>query len=290
MRPSKSQILSLSLASPLLFGIGFCFTVSAETTVEEHAGRISKSVSATHASAAQATHHFSTASIDTRDLEAFLESTLQLPPPAIETPTAEPRSATPLVLSPQTEDATAHPETIKVIEEPAKVIEEAAIEGDTPLPTPPVSGREAPETSDAKVRLIPGPALNYYPRRLVLRLHERRVYVLDDNQPIASYPVGIGKTGWATPTGQFKVMQKIVDPVWKHPWNGNLVPPGPNNPLGTRWIGFWSDGQNLIGFHGTIDESLIGQAVSHGCVRMKNADVAALFDLVKEGTPVTVEP
>ncbi len=128
------------------------------------------------------------------------------------------------------------------------------------------------------------------PARLVLRLRSRRVHLIKGDREIVSYPVAVGKTGWETPQGQFEVMQKIPDPVWKHPWNGNLVPPGPRNPLGRRWIGFARDGNNLIGFHGTIDESLIGQAVSHGCVRMRNADVEALFEQVEIGMAVTVEP
>jgi lipoprotein-anchoring transpeptidase ErfK/SrfK len=126
--------------------------------------------------------------------------------------------------------------------------------------------------------------------RLVLRLRERKVYVYQENKIIGSYPVAIGKKGWGTPTGDFKVIQMIRDPAWKHPWNGNVVAPGPNNPIGERWIGFWTDGKNFIGFHGTPAEQLIGQAVSHGCVRMRNKDVKALFEQVAIGTPVIVQP
>ncbi|WP_448572469.1 L,D-transpeptidase, partial [Trichothermofontia sp.] len=68
-----------------------------------------------------------------------------------------------------------------------------------------------------------------------------------------------------------------------------VIPPGPDNPLGPRWIGFWTDGKNFIGFHGTPNESLIGQAVSHGCVRMRNQDIQALYAQVEMGTPVVVE-
>ncbi len=66
--------------------------------------------------------------------------------------------------------------------------------------------------------------------------------------------------------------------------------PGPKSPLGERWIGFWTNGKNTIGFHGTSGEHLIGQAVSHGCVRMRNADIKAMFDMVEVGTPVIVKP
>ncbi len=125
---------------------------------------------------------------------------------------------------------------------------------------------------------------------LVLSLSERRVYLYRDDREIASYPVAIGKEGWETPTGTFKVIDKVRDPAWEHPWTGEIVPPGPENPLGTRWIGFWTDGTNYIGFHGTPNEELVGQAVSHGCVRMKNQDILSLFEQVHLGVTVTVKP
>ncbi|NES84709.1 MAG: L,D-transpeptidase [Moorea sp. SIO2B7] len=126
--------------------------------------------------------------------------------------------------------------------------------------------------------------------RLVIKLSERRVYLYQGEQEINSYPVAIGKAGWETPTGNFQVIQMLRDPAWEHPWTGKIVPPGPDNPLGDRWIGFWTDGKNFIGFHGTPAEELVGQAVSHGCIRMKNNDVRALFEQVAVGTTVTVEP
>ena len=60
--------------------------------------------------------------------------------------------------------------------------------------------------------------------------------------------------------------------------------------MGERWIGFWTDGTNYIGFHGTPNEETVGQAASHGCVRMLNRDVLALFEKVGIGTIVVVEP
>lgn len=126
--------------------------------------------------------------------------------------------------------------------------------------------------------------------RLVLRLGERRVYVYKKNEVMASYPVAVGKAGWETPTGNFKVMQMIKNPEWEHPWTGEVVPAGPDNPLGTRWIGFWTDGKNVIGFHGTPNPESIGRPASHGCVRMYDKDVQALFEKVELGTPVIVEP
>lgn len=139
-------------------------------------------------------------------------------------------------------------------------------------------------------RYIPQPAVNPIEEvRLVLRLRERRVYVYRQNKVQASFQVAVGKGGWETPTGNFKVTHMIKDPVWEHPWTGELVPAGPDNPLGTRWIGFWTDGKNVIGFHGTPNPESIGRAASHGCVRMFDKDAQALFEKVEVGTPVIVE-
>ncbi|NEP90657.1 MAG: L,D-transpeptidase [Okeania sp. SIO2C2] len=125
---------------------------------------------------------------------------------------------------------------------------------------------------------------------LVIKLSDRRVYIYQDEQLKTSYPIAIGREGWETPSGTYKVMQKIPNPSWKHPFTGEIIPPGPENPLGERWIGFWTDGTNYIGFHGTPDEETVGQAASHGCVRMLNQDVLALFEKVAIGTTVIVEP
>ena len=125
---------------------------------------------------------------------------------------------------------------------------------------------------------------------LVLKLSERRLYGYQGDRQVVSYPVAIGRADWETPTGDFTVQQRQQHPTWQHPFTGELVPPGPENPLGVRWIGFWTDGNNAIGFHGTPDEHLIGQAVSHGCVRMRNADVVELYERVRVGTRVIVQP
>jgi len=125
--------------------------------------------------------------------------------------------------------------------------------------------------------------------QLVIKLRERRVYVYQKNQVLAKYPIAIGRAGWETPTGNYKVSQKESNPAWENPFTGKVIPPGTDNPLGVAWIGFWTDGRNQIGFHGTPQENLVGQAVSHGCVRMRNKDVTALFEQVEVGTPVKVQ-
>lgn len=125
---------------------------------------------------------------------------------------------------------------------------------------------------------------------LILSLSDREVSVQEDEEVIATYPVAVGKPGWETPTGEFEVRNMVRNPSWQNPWTGEVIPAGKNNPLGRRWISFWSDGKNSIGFHGTPDESVMGEAVSHGCVRMRNEDVTKMFEKVNLGTKVIVVP
>jgi lipoprotein-anchoring transpeptidase ErfK/SrfK len=125
---------------------------------------------------------------------------------------------------------------------------------------------------------------------IVLVLGEKKVYAYQDDKILASYPVAIGKKGWETPKGNFQVIQMVENPVWENPWNGKKVPASLDGPIGVRWIGFWSDGKNTIGFHGTPKkhEHFLGTAASHGCVRMRNPDVIALYNMIKMGIPVSV--
>ena len=127
--------------------------------------------------------------------------------------------------------------------------------------------------------------------KLVVDLSDRKVRLYQQKKLKASYSIAIGQEGWETPAGSFKVFQMYENPAWQHPITGETIKSGDQaNPLGKRWIGFSAHGKLLIGFHGTTDYSLIGQAVSHGCLRMKNADVMALYQQVKIGTPVVVKP
>lgn len=125
--------------------------------------------------------------------------------------------------------------------------------------------------------------------RLVLRLSEHRVYVYRGDRVQKSYPVAIGRRGWETPTGTFHVLHMLQNPGWTNPITRERVPPGPDNPLGERWIAFWTDGQDYIGFHGTPNRESVGRSVSHGCVRMFNEDVRQLYEIVRPGTLVVVE-
>jgi L,D-transpeptidase ErfK/SrfK len=148
-----------------------------------------------------------------------------------------------------------------------------------------------PKFQSASSRVEPfKPVVPISNANIVVDLSDRRVYLYKDNRLKAKYPVAIGQAGWETPTGSFKVFQMYRNPVWQHPITGEKIPPGKKNPLGKWWIGFSTEENLLIGFHGTDEEELLGQAVSHGCVRMKNSDVGNLYRQVSIGTPVVVKP
>lgn len=135
------------------------------------------------------------------------------------------------------------------------------------------------------------------PTKLVLRLTERRIYMIhnDPKKPVESFPIAVGKKGWETPVGSFQVEEMVVHPEFLKvdPDVPTQVlkrfPPGPTNPLGERWIGFAHGKGWTIGIHGTPNPELLGQAVSHGCIRMRNEDVVRIYDRVQLGTAVTVE-
>ncbi|MGF1566961.1 MAG: L,D-transpeptidase [Nodosilinea sp.] len=126
--------------------------------------------------------------------------------------------------------------------------------------------------------------------RVVISLTRRRLTLYQNDQVLGNYPVAIGQNDWQTPAGEFAVRELRIDPLWQHPITQESVLPGPDNPLGSRWIGFLEEGPYHIGIHGTNQETLIGEAVSHGCVRMLDEDVRSLYDHLKVGTPIIVKP
>ncbi|MEW6082210.1 MAG: L,D-transpeptidase [Bacillota bacterium] len=123
------------------------------------------------------------------------------------------------------------------------------------------------------------------PTRLVLNLPALTLRVYQGERELYSYPVAIGKPATPTPVGEFTLVTKQVDPWWIPEPGAAPVPPGPANPLGTRWMGL---DLPLYGIHGTISPSSIGRAVSKGCVRMRNEDVESLFRRVQVGTEVSI--
>ncbi|MEO0541094.1 MAG: L,D-transpeptidase [Cyanobacteria bacterium P01_A01_bin.105] len=126
------------------------------------------------------------------------------------------------------------------------------------------------------------------PYRIVINLTTRQVQLYEQQTVLKAYDVAIGQDEWETPTGNFAVLQMQENPAWEHPITGEVVEAGPENPLGTHWIGFWQEDGTQIGLHGTNQEDLIGQAVSHGCVRMRNSDISDLYQYASVGIPVEV--
>ncbi|MEH2194440.1 MAG: L,D-transpeptidase [Nostoc sp.] len=142
--------------------------------------------------------------------------------------------------------------------------------------------------SQASAQQVPSSRVADGKTQVVVDLSDRRTYVYAGDEVIASYPIAVGKKGWETPTGSFQVIHMRHYPIWRHPITGKVFEAGTDSPLGDRWIGFWSDGRNEIGFHGTPDIDLVGTAVSHGCLRMRNSDVRMLYEQVSIGTTVLV--
>jgi hypothetical protein len=108
---------------------------------------------------------------------------------------------------------------------------------------------------------------------------------------VKTYGVAVGRAGLETPAGFYDINDKQVNPSWHVPlssWAGDLagrvIPPGPDDPIKARWLGFF-DG---AGIHGTSEDWSIGSAASHGCIRMHIWDVEELYDRVPLHTPIYV--
>jgi L,D-transpeptidase catalytic domain/Putative peptidoglycan binding domain len=107
-----------------------------------------------------------------------------------------------------------------------------------------------------------------------------------------AFSVATGQRQYPTPLGRFTVVVKWKNPWWyppKSPWAAGEkpVPPGPNNPLGTRWMGLSAPG---VGIHGTPSDGSIGYSLSHGCIRMHIPEAEWLFNHVDVGTTVFILP
>ena len=125
--------------------------------------------------------------------------------------------------------------------------------------------------------------------KVVIRLESRQLELYEADELVRTYDIAVGQDDWETPVGDFTVLDLRHDPVWEHPITGEAVAAGPDNPLGSRWIGFTFDEGYHIGIHGTNQDELVGQAVSHGCVRMRDEEIQELFQELAIGTPITVQ-
>jgi len=106
---------------------------------------------------------------------------------------------------------------------------------------------------------------------------------------VKKYPVAVGNPPSLTPEGHFKIVIKVIDPVWGGGGYAQPVAGGiPENPLGYRWMGLDLGGGGEYGIHGNNAPYSIGTNASHGCVRMINSDVESLYEIVSEETPVWI--
>ena len=128
---------------------------------------------------------------------------------------------------------------------------------------------------------------------IVIHRGSNRLYLYDGVRLVRVFPVATGQAAWPTPLGHFQIVVKQKNPWWFPPtqdsWAAGAkpVPPGPNNPLGTRWMGLSAPG---VGIHGTDEPWSIGHSESHGCIRMQVSSAEWLYNRVRIGTPVFIIP
>jgi len=120
-------------------------------------------------------------------------------------------------------------------------------------------------------------------RVVLVSLVDRKLAVIDNGNVIATFQVAVGADVSPSPTGEFTIVSPVANPTYYH--RGTVIPTGRDNPVGTRWIGLSLKG---YGIHGTNAPRSIGQAASHGCIRLRNRDMERLFTLLKVGDAVQI--
>jgi lipoprotein-anchoring transpeptidase ErfK/SrfK len=165
--------------------------------------------------------------------------------------------------------------------------------------TPPVAGDERftalatntrPEVAREFSELKPSVTRGSFGPVIVIRRGSNRLYLYKGMRFQRVFGVATGQSAYPTPLGSWHVVVKWRNPWWyppNSPWakGEKPVPPGPGNPLGTRWMGLSASG---VGIHGTPDDTSIGYSASHGCIRMHIPDAEWLFNHVTVGTPVFI--
>jgi lipoprotein-anchoring transpeptidase ErfK/SrfK len=120
-------------------------------------------------------------------------------------------------------------------------------------------------------------------RQIIISIADRQLAVIDHGQVLKTYPIAVGARGTPSPNGDFVIINHAKDPIYR---GGDMeIPPGKDNPLGSRWMGLNLKG---YGIHGTNVQSSVGKAVSHGCFRMRKQDVEELYTLMQVGDTVMV--
>jgi L,D-transpeptidase ErfK/SrfK len=130
-------------------------------------------------------------------------------------------------------------------------------------------------------------------RGIVINIPEMRLYLFYQKiSMVRTYPIGIGVEENTTPVGKFFIKEKMINPTWHIPvslrakYEGKTkIPPGPDNPLGSHWLGLSVNG---YGIHGTNIPWAVGRLVTHGCIRLYPEDIIRLYPIVPVGTPVHI--
>lgn len=125
---------------------------------------------------------------------------------------------------------------------------------------------------------------------VVILRGSNKLFFFDKAKYVRSFGVATGQSAFPTPLGNYEIVNLQRNPWWYPPpsdWaaESEPVPPGPGNPLGTRWMGISAP---YVGIHGTPDSASIGYSASHGCIRMRIPDAEWLFRRVEIGTPVFI--
>jgi lipoprotein-anchoring transpeptidase ErfK/SrfK len=125
---------------------------------------------------------------------------------------------------------------------------------------------------------------------IVIKRGSNELTLYNGMKVVRKFGVATGQVVYPTPLGKFQIVVKWKNPWWyppASPWakGEKPVPPGPGNPLGTRWMGLSAPG---VGIHGTPQDGSIGYSLSHGCIRMHIPQAEWLFDHVDVGTPVYI--
>jgi lipoprotein-anchoring transpeptidase ErfK/SrfK len=125
---------------------------------------------------------------------------------------------------------------------------------------------------------------------IVINRGAKTLTLYDGSTVVRNFRVATGTAEYPTPSGTFSIADMQKNPWWRPPdseWakDAKPIPPGPGNPLGTRWMGLTAP---LVGIHGTPDAASIGYSASHGCIRMHIPEATWLFDRVHIGTPVVI--
>jgi lipoprotein-anchoring transpeptidase ErfK/SrfK len=130
------------------------------------------------------------------------------------------------------------------------------------------------------------PSLNSkdpHTRLIVISIPDRQLALLEDGELVKVYPIAVGAKHSPSPEGDYTVINHAVNPTYRH--KDQLIAPGKDNPLGSRWMGLSLKG---YGIHGTNVQSSVGKPASHGCFRMKKKDVEDLYARVQIGDAVSV--